>query len=90
MSNNLTLSEAWERVVAKAEKDDNYRKQVIENPKSALANEGFTSADCFVVNADKNNKLSIQPQAASNELSTDDLKAIAGGQRTKLTGTTGG
>ena len=57
-----------------------WETSVIENPKTALMNEGFTSADSFVVRADKNNQLSIHPQAASDELGADDLKAIAGGQ----------
>ena len=88
MSQAKTRKEIESNLIAKAWKDDSFKQQLMNNPKSAIAEAGISlpeSIEVKVIEETANTFYLVIPRQPSQEkeLSEADLQSVAGGAKIK-------
>jgi hypothetical protein len=84
--NHEEQAKKMQRIIAKAWMDDGFKQMLLADPAAALKQEGIAVPDGVQVkaveNTDKVFHLVLPPKPTSDELSEDQLEAVAGGAKT--------
>lgn len=78
------FTKAWSEIVARAWKDEKFKKKLLSNPKEAAKEFGLdipADANIQVVENTEKNRYFILPRKPSVELSEEEFKKVVGGAK---------